>query len=95
MSQPDASPPAAAGSACRVCRDTGVMTWTQPTQLPGGQWETREVSHPCTCEAARAAGIWRHPAAERGHVFDNVEGSQLPEGQPATTGGVPPWLQGP
>lgn len=32
----------------------------------------REMTHPCTCEAARNAGVWRHPAAETDRVVDTA-----------------------
>lgn len=72
------------GPDCRICRDTGVMTWQQPVQRPDSGWEMREVSHPCTCAAARAAGTWRHPAAEQNLVVD------VPDHQAATNAAPPP-----
>lgn len=64
------TPTRACGSSCRVCSDTGLMRWQQPVPVPGGRMELREMTHPCTCEAARAAGVWRHPAAEADRVID-------------------------
>ena len=46
------------------------MCWQQPAPAPGGGLMLREMTHPCTCEAARAAGLWRAPAAEADKVVD-------------------------
>ncbi len=69
-------------AACRPCGDTGVMRWLQAVLIEGGGFEQREMTHPCTCQAARDAGVWRHPAAEADRVV----------GQAAAAQQVPPGL---
>lgn len=76
--QPATTPPArGGGSACARCHDTGTMRWLQPTPVEGGGVVRRELTHPCTCQAARDAGLWRHPAAESGRVVGQAAAAQV------------------
>ncbi|MGX7824524.1 hypothetical protein ACTG9Q_05490 [Actinokineospora sp. 24-640] len=78
---------------CPVCADTGLMRWQQPVPGPDGRWDLREATHPCTCAAARAAGLWRHPAAERHHVVDAPATEvDAPRGQVRAAGQLDPGL---
>ncbi|GLZ43499.1 hypothetical protein Acsp05_71230 [Actinokineospora sp. NBRC 105648] len=79
--QPQGQSAATTGSKCRRCADTGTMSWQQPTPGPDGTMVLRNVTHPCTCQAARDAGVWRHPAAERDRVIGR---NQLPDELAAT-----------
>lgn len=72
------TPPTPAGSRCRVCSDTGTMRWQQPTPGPDGRPQLHEMTHPCTCAAAQAAGAWRHPAAEDDRILDGPRRDEQP-----------------
>ncbi|MCG8919449.1 hypothetical protein L6E12_27100 [Actinokineospora sp. PR83] len=78
-------------SACSRCRDTGIMRWRQAVALDDGGFAQREMTHPCTCQAARDAGVWRHPAAEAERVVGHGAAAQhVPPGLAALLAALMP-----
>lgn len=75
------------GSRCRPCSDTGELRWQQPVPDGDGGLVLREMTHPCTCQAARDAGTWRHPAAEADRVIDTHDHAPVDSPAGAARGG--------
>lgn len=48
---------------CRLCQDTGTMSWQQPT----GDDALRTIEMPCP---NGCGGHWKHPAAESHRVIE-------------------------
>lgn len=61
---------------CRLCQDTGTMSWQQP--CPDGTMRTMEWPCPSGC-----GGHWKHPAAEGDRVI-----AESPGDLPARRGGA-------